>query len=93
MVSLLWYERWEGLFQEAYGQGMFPDPVTRIAILGPWLVFSGEKEMDALISLFQCKQCFEYRGALSTAFNAREGKALCLERELAGELKLEKAGS
>ena len=59
-VSLLWCERWEDLLQEAYGQGMFSIFVSRITVLGPQFVFSGGKEMGALISLFQCKQCFEY---------------------------------
>lgn len=78
---------------KAYGQGVFPDLVSRITILGPQFVFNGEKEMVALISLFQCKKCFEYWGALSTPFNAREGKSLCLQHEVRGDLKLEKAGS
>lgn len=59
-VSLLWCKGWEGLLQEAYGQGMFSNLVSRITVSGPQFVFSGEKETGALISLFQCKQCFEY---------------------------------
>lgn len=59
-VSLLQCERWEGLRQEAYGQGMLSNLGSRITILGPQFVFSSEKEMGTLISLFQCKQCFEF---------------------------------